>query len=473
MRRDLGDFQTPPPLVAEVLRTLDVLGITYSRVLEPTCGEGRFLAALLARAEPPGEVWGIETQAEHLTLAESSMASLANGKTTIHLRQADFFASSLRNDLPWSADGPLLVLGNPPWITSAELGKIGGDNGPVRFNVKGLKGLEARTGSANFDLSEAVWIKLVRELAHESPTIALLCKASVARNVLAFAGRDAWPVVSASFHRIDSRKWFGASVDAGLFRVTLGNAPPRYEVDVYPSLGASEVETRLGLVDGVVVADLDRFEGVSALFRRSKLGRQWRQGIKHDAATVLELIDDGHAWRNSLGERVEVEPDRIYPLVKAADLARADGDAPRRGLIVPQVRLSEDLAGRKDRSPKLMAYLEKHADRFAKRKSSIYRGRPPFSIFGVGPYSFEPEKVAVSGMRLPPRFRAVEPVDGRPVVFDDTTYFLPCETSEDAAKLAESLNGPGAQDLIRALSFPGSKRPITKALLQRINLDGL
>ncbi len=65
--------------------------------------------------------------------------------------------------------------------------------GPVRINARRARGLDAMTGGSNFDLAEAVWIKLIRELASERPTIALLCKTSVARALLRAVETDACP----------------------------------------------------------------------------------------------------------------------------------------------------------------------------------------------------------------------------------------------------------------------------------------
>jgi predicted RNA methylase len=67
--RDLGDFQTPPALVAAVLDRLGPVGARWARVLEPTCGAGSFLAGLLALDPPPREILGVEIQAGHLAAA--------------------------------------------------------------------------------------------------------------------------------------------------------------------------------------------------------------------------------------------------------------------------------------------------------------------------------------------------------------------------------------------------------------------
>ena len=56
MSKELGDFQTPPSLVAAVLTSLASDGKKWSRVLEPTCGRGNFIEGLLKLPEPPREI---------------------------------------------------------------------------------------------------------------------------------------------------------------------------------------------------------------------------------------------------------------------------------------------------------------------------------------------------------------------------------------------------------------------------------
>ena len=94
-------------------------------------------------------------------------------------------------------------------------------------------------------------------------------------------------------------------------------------------------------------------------------------------------------------------------------------------------------------------------------------------MFGVGPYSFAPFKVAISGLHKAPAFRAVRPRDGRPVMLDDTCYFLPCSSAAEAAALSALCNDPIALAFLGSASFPEAKRPITKALLQRLDLGAI
>ena len=58
-------------------------------------------------------------------------------------------------------------------------------------------------------------------------------------------------------------------------------------------------------------------------------------------------------------------------------------------------------------------------------------------------------------------------------MIDDTGYFLPCRTVEQAELLTELLNSTESLGLIGALAFLDSKRPITKALLRRVDLNAL
>ena len=118
-------------------------------------------------------------------------------------------------------------------------------------------------------------------------------------------------------------------------------------------------------------------------------------------------------YRNRLGQDVDVEPEFVYPLLKGADLRKPAGERPRRAVILTQQRIGQETASLEQRAPRLWSYLQAHRSRFSGRKSSIYRGQPEFALFGIGPYSFAPWKVAVSGLHRPARFQVRRP-GGRP-----------------------------------------------------------
>lgn len=464
---EFGDFQTPVELVREILTLLSRDGFPWSRILEPTCGQGSFLQGLVELDRPPREVKALEIQPDYV---EQARQIVVPPDVEIDVRQADFFQLDLSSER-WKSDGPLLVIGNPPWVTNAALGSLGSSNLPEKTNFKQLRGLDALTGKSNFDIAEYIWLKLMSDLRHESPTIGLLCKTSVARNVLKFAQAHGLPVRRSAMYRIDAKRWFGAATDACFFLVDMGSGPSRYEAEVHDSLQNTQGSTRIGFVNGLLVADMDAYSEVEFLEARTAQ-MEWRQGIKHDAAPVMELTLDEIGWINQAGEAVDVEDDFVFPLIKAGDVRLTD-ERPRRAVIVPHRGLGESMEHLPRTAPRLWNYLQLHREVFDRRKSSIYRGKQPFSIFGVGPYSFAPYKVIVSGLHKTPGFIVVGPRDGKPFVCDDTCYMLPFHSAPEAACVATALNHEIARQFLSSIVFWDAKRPITKALLKRISLDAL
>ncbi len=381
--------------------------------------------------------------------------------------QSSIFNLDLAKDLPWRTNGKLLVLGNPPWVTNSALSAARSINLPTKWNLKHLNGLDALTGASNFDIAEYITIKLAVELADQDPDIALLTKTHVARNVLQYVSDLELPIRGASLRRIDAKAAFGATVDACLFLLSVGEPATDYQAKVYESLSATSPLATVGLVNGNLVADTDKYAAASSL--DGSCAMQWRQGVKHDAAGVVELTRREGGWFNKGGGAVSVEPAATYPMLKAAGVFRGH-DVGDRAMIITQTRLGEDTGSLAHTAPRLYSYLLDHEAVFRNRRSSIYRERPRFSMFGIGEYTFALYKIAVSGMHKEARFRLIGPYDGRPVVLDDTCYFLPFDSPAEAAVTTAVLNSPPVTQLIESLVFWDSKRPITKRLLQRIDL---
>ena len=200
---------------------------------------------------------------------------------------------------------------------------------------------------------------------------------------------------------------------------------------------------------------------------------QWRSGLKHDCARVMELARGATGgWINGLGEAVDVEEEAVHPLLKSSDVAN-DRGAPTRAVIVPQRALGEDTAALRRRAPRAFRYLSRHRALLDARKSSIYERQPPFAIFGVGPYTFAPWKVAISGLYKRSSFVLVGPHEGRPVVLDDTCYFLAFGDERTARRAANALSTGLAREFFAARIFWDAKRPITKAILQTLDLGAL
>lgn len=464
---EFGDFQTPLTLAKEVCGLLRRQGILPELVLEPTCGTGAFLVAA-AEAFPGTTLRGWDINPGYVRQATESIA-LIGASSRASVRQQDFFGHDWGIELQ-QLPGSSLILGNLPWVTNSAVAAINGSNLPIKENFLGLRGLAARTGKSNFDISEWMLIRLVRALHGRSATIAMLCKTATARKLLRYAWQNDGRITQASLYRVDAAAHFGASVDACLLLARTGSTGPM-EADVHESLSAATPAGRIGLAGSDLVADIRAYRKLRHL--EGLCPFQWRSGVKHDCADVMELRPiAGGDVENKLGERVGLEADHLYPLLKCSDLANRRL-SPQRLVLVTQHAVGDDTSEIEHSAPRTWSYLQTHSTRFAARKSSIYRGRVPFALFGIGGYAFAPWKVAVSGMHRPARFQVIGPFEGKPVFFDDTCNYLSFDDEVSACVVADALNSASCQEFLSSLIFAGSKRPITIELLQRLNLSAI
>lgn len=462
-RVEFGDWQTPDALAEQVLRLIAQGGAAPRSVLEPTCGVGAFLVAAAARF-PKATLVGHDLSAEYV---DATTERLPPGRSRVQV--ADFF------EVDWAQvierlPEPLLILGNPPWVTNSGLGTSSGSNLPPKANFKAQPGFESMLGSSNFDISEWMLIQLLEAAQARRFTLAMLCKGAVARRLMEYSASRGWRLTG-SLHRVDARLHFGAAVDAVLLHLSPGKRsrdPVEPSWPVFPSLTATEAEHTLGMVAGRACNDVAAHRSTSALAGSSQL--LWRSGIKHDCSKIMELELRAGVWTNQLNQVVEVEEEFRYPLLKGSDIANGRLE-PRRAVIVTQRHLGEDTRALQTRAPRLWRYLDTHREMLAARKSKIYARQPAFAMFGVGAYSFAPFKVAICGLYKRLSFRVVSQLGGQPIMLDDTTYFLPCSSQAEANTLADALNSQLATEFFEARVFWEAKRPISKRLLQSISLD--
>jgi hypothetical protein len=458
-------------------------GIRPRAVVEPTCGLGSLLLSAVDAFPAAEQILGAEINGRYLSRLAEAVGERP-GAQRIRLQQANFFEMDWRArfaDLP----EPILVIGNPPWVTSATQGSLESANLPVKANRQGLRGIEALTGRSNFDVSEWMLARLVEALQDRRAVLAMLCKTSVARRVLADAWRRSLAFQAAELHAIDAGASFGAAVAASLFVLEFsGNASCDSAAcfSLGSAIGHGAASGRIGWRAGCLVADLEAFtRSQSVCADRSMAGPPaaenglpvWRSGVKHDCAPVMELVASAAGKRNGLGERVDLEAEHVFPLCKSGEVASGHGAPIQRWLLLPQRHVGDDTGQLQHTAPRTWRYLQRHAARLDARRSSIYRRQPRFAVFGVGEYTFAPWKVAVSGLAKQLRFRVIGPWEGRPVVFDDACYFLPCASESEAVEIAGLLNSPLAADFFGAYIFWDAKRPLTAELLRRLDLARL
>ncbi len=464
---EFGDFQTPRELALAATKVLCRLGIQPRSIIEPTCGRGAFLAAAADSFRKAEAIIGIDINPDHLRAAKS-----ATNRSGLHveLRQGDFFKLDWKSVVTKTGQ-PWLIIGNPPWVTSSNLGAIEGDNLPEKSNFHGRKGIEAITGKSNFDISEWMLLRYFDWLAGSLGTIAVLCKTAVARKILLHVWKKKVPLRAANIYKIDALGHFGAAVDACFFVVEIEPGAHAITCDVFESLNAKACSHTIGFLDGHIIADVAGFSR-----HRSLLGPEehyvWRSGVKHDCSKVMELTVTPEGYQNGLGETVVLEDDILFPMLKSSDIS--NGRIKCRGvMVVTQQLVGQDTRYIRTKAPKTWNYLTRHAALLERRGSVIYKNKPAFSIFGVGPYSFAPWKVAISGFYKKLSFVTIGPINGRPVVFDDTIYLLPCWSKEEACFIEELLCSEAAQALFHSMIHWDEKRPITVEILKRLSINKL
>jgi hypothetical protein len=461
-----GDFQTPLDLAEAICRQLD--GFAPSTIIEPTCGTGTILAAAVKRFPKARLVRGFDIDAGYVAQARERLAQPGK-RVRIDLRVDDFFETDWRSVLSQCAE-PILIVGNPPWVTNAALGRLASGNHPRKENRQRLAGIEALTGKSNFDVSEWIILRLLEAAAGRKATLAMLCKTAVAQKVLTHAWKAGLPIEESAVRPIDAAKFFGARVDACLFVCRLGHRAAAQECPVFEDIGGSRATHTFGLRDGRLVADVLAYDRVRHLVGGKN---RWRSGVKHDCAAVFEFRQEESSFRNGLGEIADLERRHLFPLLKSSHVAAGKAAEPCRKILVPQRRVGQETESLATRAPKTWRYLLRHADRLDRRASSVYRNQPRFSIFGVGPYTFCKWKVMVSGLYKSWHFVAVGPVNGRAVLCDDTCYFLPCRSATEARRRATLLNSERGREFFSALVFNRSKRPLTAEVLNLLDLDAL
>jgi hypothetical protein len=466
---EYGDFQTPLPLATQICALLAARGERPAAVVEPTCGVGNFLVAAFQQFPDLRRGVGLEINSEYASIARAALNGRGRGDR-VKIVGESFFNMDWRqffSDLP----EPVLVIGNPPWVTNAALGLLRSSNLPAKSNFQNRVGLDALTGKSNFDISEWMLIKLMESLNGRKATFAMLCKTAVARKVLLHAWKNNLRISNAEIRSVDAAAHFGAAVDACLLACSLSADSQQQDCRVYRHLGDRQAETTIGYCDNELVANVSSYHRWKHL--AGKGDYRWRSGVKHDCSKVMELRKEGERYRNGLGEIVELETILLYPMLKSSELANACNNAPSRWMLVTQKTVGEDTTIIRETAPATWAYLERHATVLNRRASSIYRRRPRFSIFGVGDYTFSPWKVAISGFYKKLDFTVVGSFADKPIILDDTCCFASCQSKAEAQYVASLYNSAQAREFLSAFIFWDAKRPITIETLRRLDLRAL
>lgn len=449
-KKEYGDYQTPIKFCQKICKYLsdNNIGINEEAIFEPTCGIGNFAIAASESFHLP--IYAIDINSKY---TEEAKKNLPNAK----IDTGNIFDVQIQSFCPHKN---VLVIGNPPWATNSNLKH----NLPQKKNFKNLRGIEALTGASNFDICEYIILEMLHFFSKSNSVICMLCKTSVARNVILEINRNSISYKNIEILNFDSHKIFGVSVSACILIIQLSSENRNDITTCYvKDFDTLEILDKLVVRNCKLLSSRDitySFEGTCQM--------TWRSGIKHDCGKVMELDYIDGRFINKYKETVDVENELIFPLVKSSSFKAPIITEYTKFVIVTQQKAKQDTNYIEQNYPNMWSYLNKHIDDFKKRKSIIYQKSGTFSMYGVGDYSFAPYKVGVSGFYKKPFFSLL--ISKKPVMTDDTSYFLSFNNYNDAYTMMILLNCQTIQDYLTSIAFLDSKRPYTVKLLSRLDL---
>jgi hypothetical protein len=481
---EYGDFQTNLDLANKVALYLKAKDIRPEIVIEPTCGKGNFIIASLQNFNNITRIFGVEIYKPYVWETKFNIINffLENPnkfKPEISITHCNVFDYNFKNIAKEYSKNNILVIGNPPWVTNSKLGSLNSNNLPKKNNFKNHSGLDAMTGKGNFDIAEFITLMMIETFQNIEGNIALLVKNSVVKNILSDQINKKYPISELEKLCIDSKKEFNVSVEACLFSCNL-NSESEFECNEFDFYSQNEFTTiqstqrkakRFGWFDGKFVSNIDTYLDTKGIDGESPF--VWRQGLKHDCSSIMELDKVNEHYVNGLKESVELEDGLVYGLLKSSDLKNTVINQTRKFTIVTQKKVGQETNYIKFDYPKTYQYLTEHIDNFSARKSSIYNNKPLFSIFGIGDYSFKPYKVAISGLYKTFHFTLILPQNDKPVMLDDTCYLIGFDKIEFAVYSLILLNSDTTVQLLQSITFSDAKRTFTKDVLMRIDLSEL
>lgn len=471
-RGEYGDFQTNADLAQAVVVFLKKQNIDPKVIIEPTCGKGNFILAALETFLNIQYVIGVEiykpyTWEVKFSILRFYLENPRASKPVIEIIHSNVFDFDFKEVASKFALDEVLIIGNPPWVTNSKLGSLESSNLPPKSNFKKHNGFDAITGKGNFDIGEFITLMMFDAFHQSNGNFAFLVKNAVIKNIVYDQKQRRYNVSNLQKLTIDSKKEFNVSVEAALLFCNL-NTQPQFTCAEFVFYQPNIPVNLFGWVDEKFVSNLDFYvngrdiDGVCPF--------EWRQGIKHDLSSIMELEKVNGHFINGLQEEIILEEDLVFGLLKSSDLKRPVVDQTRKFTIVTQKKIGEDTGFIQKKYPNTYSYLTKNKPQFDLRKSSIYNNKPDFSIFGVGDYSFLPYKICISGLYKTFTFTLVLPQNTKPIMLDDTCYLLGFQDLEFATYTHILLNSDKSKKLLQAITFSDAKRTFTKDVLMRIDL---
>lgn len=257
-RRLLGEFHTPVQLADQLLADVPALVHADATVMDPACGCGIFVDAVLRRKRAAGVV-SLDALLTTVYGLEVNPAALAGAWASYCFRVADLLRTShqpvsipvylvntlilalARSDGPWLMQWPAeplaihlpcdVVVGNPPWINWEDLTPAFRQQAAVVMKAYGLIAESASVGAIKLDLAALALVVAVDYLLKPNGTLAFVMpqsalKARAMSGLRQFRLPDGTPFGPVLAHDLAGIQLFAGAVNrAACLVVRKGNEP--------------------------------------------------------------------------------------------------------------------------------------------------------------------------------------------------------------------------------------------------------
>ena len=171
---------------------------------------------------------------------------------------------------------------------------------------------------------------------------------------------------------------------------------------------------------------------------------------------------------------MDIEPDLIYPNIKPGNTDKW-GINGCQYMIVTQQKAGENNESEiRTKTPETYAYLFTFKKQLLERKSKWFKGskKPFYSLFGIGPYTFQKYKVVWLCMSYKPVFSVVSKVDDefigkKEYIPDNTIGYISLDSEDEAHFVCAILNSSIARSLF-AMRSSKSKWGISISMVNKI-----
>lgn len=253
------------------------------------------------------------------------------------------------------------------------------------------------------------------------------------------------PYDTVTSETITYRAWYAHPVDRNDPTSVWITGRPKATKAASKLLGESDYQARAGVY----------FCGANAVFWVDVMGQ--RPG----GLLIVSNVTEG-AKKKVQHTQTAVEPELLYPLLRAANVSRWKAAPEFRILTThePTMRLKAIPEDRmQNQYPKTYSYLKRFEAVLRSRaafKRYFKADAPFYSLFDIGEYSFAPWKVVWT--RIGKVEAAVAgPFEGKPCVPQDTVTLVACGSEEEAHFLAGAVNSAPFQFVIQSYSRRAEK----------------